>query len=590
MYLNGIDLHLEKLYPEIKFPVSRGTRMLSPLVRWEHSENWFVPRFELQRTSTSWERKVKVSLKDQDYDTIDGHIIDGNALRFCVIGATVIREFLFSNVGRCLIPATAYIQLVWETMAMIKGPVFFDVSVEFKNIRFLRATSMAKGEEIELMITILRGTGQFSVTDGYTAVVTGVVNEIEKPFSPTELPALVDSDYPMLQTEDFYKELRLRGYHYEGAFKGVKEVRADGLYAKVKWDSNWIAFLDCLLQVQILLKDSRSLTLPTRIEKIKISRNHVNMVSKSDQDNSYYDVFLCRTLGILVAGGVEMSGLHCSVVNRRKSPGNLVLESYKFIPHLPSPMLRKSEAVRACVQLAVENNPILKVKAVEVDTASLMPIIDEFQDALDYLPLITADLMFLTPQEIDLGKIHVEDGHLKTQTNCYFVILRDGLSNLEFVEASLPSLGDNGFLVLRETQSVDRILDALVPAGLQLLAVFRCDEEALVLYRKIKKRILEIPNVIFVKSKNYAWLDELRTSIKEAPVILVAQNEKLSGIMGLVNCIRKESLDNSVSCVFIDDDQAPPFNIDDPLYGNQLNLGLAMNVYRNVTFRFLCKP
>lgn len=70
-------MSIEKLYPEIKFPVSRGTRMLSPLVRWEHSEDWFVPKFELQRTSNSWERKVKVSLKDQDYDSIDGHIIDG---------------------------------------------------------------------------------------------------------------------------------------------------------------------------------------------------------------------------------------------------------------------------------------------------------------------------------------------------------------------------------------------------------------------------------------------------------------------------------------------------------------------------------
>lgn len=77
MYVNGVNMSIEKLYPEIKFPVSRGTRMLSPLVRWEHSEDWFVPKFELQRTSNSWERKVKVSLKDQDYDSIDGHIIDG---------------------------------------------------------------------------------------------------------------------------------------------------------------------------------------------------------------------------------------------------------------------------------------------------------------------------------------------------------------------------------------------------------------------------------------------------------------------------------------------------------------------------------
>lgn len=443
---------------------------------------------------------------------------------------------------------------------------------------------MTKDDVIELTITILRGTGQFSVTDGSTAVVTGILREVPKVYP---LAALQDqpsrSAYPMLQSEDFYKELRLRGYHYEGGFKGVQEVRGDGMYAKIKWDSNWICFLDCLLQVQILAKDSRSLILPTRIQKLRINaKEHIKLASQLDSNDRYFEVNVCKTLGVLVSGGVEIFGMHTSTVNRRKFPGNMVLERYKFVTHFPSPILRQSDAVRSCVQLAVENNPTLKVKVVEVDTSGHSPIIDKFQTALDDLPLITTDLMLLTPQDIDLGKIHVENGHLKSQTNCYFVILHQGLQNLPSIEASLSSLRDNGYLVSRETQSVDHILGTLVPAGLQLLAAFCCDEETLVLYRKVKKRIQEIPNAIAVKSNRYEWLDELRTSIKEAPVILVAQSEKLSGIMGLVNCVRKESLENSLSCVFIDDDNAPPFNINDPFYSNQLNLGLAINVYRNV--------
>lgn len=467
---------------------------------------------------------------------------------------------------------------------MIKGPVFFDVNVEFEDIRFLRATSMANGEEIELFVTILRGTGQFSITDGSTAVVTGVIREVQKVYPLTKLQSPTKSGYPMLQSQDFYKELRLRGYHYEGGFKGVKEVRGDGTYAKVKWDSNWISFLDCLLQVQILAKDSRSLILPTRIQKLRInSRDHMATASALNPEDPYFEVNLCKTLGILVSGGVEIYGMHTSTVNRRKFPGNLVLEKYEFVSQFPSPILRKSDAVRACVQLAIENSPVLKIKVVEVDTSSQVPIIDEFQKALEDLPLITADLMLLTPQEIDLGKIHVENGLLKTQTNCFFVIVRQGLTNLQSIEDSLSSLSQNGYLVSRETESVDLILNTVAPAGLQLLAIFRCEEENLLLYRKIKKRILEIPTVIFLKSNDYEWLNELRTSIKEVPVILVAQNDKQSGIVGLVNCIRKEPLENSLSCVFIDDDKAPPFDINDPFYSSQLNLGLAINVYRDVS-------
>lgn len=51
--------------------------MIAPLVRWEHGDDWFVTKFELQRSTRSGERKVKISLNDQDYDFIVGHAIDG---------------------------------------------------------------------------------------------------------------------------------------------------------------------------------------------------------------------------------------------------------------------------------------------------------------------------------------------------------------------------------------------------------------------------------------------------------------------------------------------------------------------------------
>lgn len=46
--------------------------MVSPLVRWEHSEDWFVTKFELQRSTRSGERKVTISLKDEEYEFISG--------------------------------------------------------------------------------------------------------------------------------------------------------------------------------------------------------------------------------------------------------------------------------------------------------------------------------------------------------------------------------------------------------------------------------------------------------------------------------------------------------------------------------------
>lgn len=58
--------------------------MIAPLLRWDHSEDWFVMKFEVRRAANSGERKVKLSLDEQIY--IAGHIIDG-----------IIHFFLFSS-------------------------------------------------------------------------------------------------------------------------------------------------------------------------------------------------------------------------------------------------------------------------------------------------------------------------------------------------------------------------------------------------------------------------------------------------------------------------------------------------------------
>jgi len=54
---------------------------------------------------------------------------------------------------------------------------------------------------------------------------------------------------------------------------------------------------------------------------------------------------------------------------------------------------------------------------------------------------------------------------------------------------------------------------------------------------------VEDPAVIHVTGQNYRWLPEVQnaiTSNSQGHIILVAQGEPLCGIVGLVNCIRRE--------------------------------------------------
>ena len=486
--------------------------------------------------------------------------------------------------GRVLFPATAYLFLAWETLAMMKGISYFMLNVEFEDIKFLRATSLTKDIEVELLVMIHPGTGNFEISENGTTLVTGTIRAPEKTNQTVINVDTKESEFPLLKTRDFYKELRLRGYHYNGAFRSVVEARSDGLQGKVRWDMNWVAFMDCLLQIQILGKDTRSLILPTGIQRMTIDANkHMEMVKALEDagvTDKVFDVNVSPELNIICSGGIEVVNLQASVVGRRRPPGIPVLEYYKFIPHFPSPMISKSDGIRVLVQLALENVPTLKVKAVEVGNQSADSILPSIQEALADLPLVTADLTLLTNKPTDVDGILVEDGDLSTHTKCLFIIASDCIHDNAFIESSVPSLEDNGFFVAREKSFTSNLM---LPSNFNLLAVITIEDEVFVLLQYLKRKFMGISTVIKISEQDtkYEWLDKAKMTLRTGPVVLVAQNEKNSGIIGLCNCLRKEPDGNMISCVFIDDDKAPAFDLQNPLYNSQLKLGLAINVLRD---------
>lgn len=82
IFIHGVPLRIKQLYPPIQFPVSRGTPMIAPLIKWDHSKVWAVP--EHNENETSSERKVEVNLSDVDFEYMKGHVINGKT-RFEII-------------------------------------------------------------------------------------------------------------------------------------------------------------------------------------------------------------------------------------------------------------------------------------------------------------------------------------------------------------------------------------------------------------------------------------------------------------------------------------------------------------------------
>ncbi|XP_062126451.1 fatty acid synthase [Drosophila sulfurigaster albostrigata] len=571
LYQNGVMVPVSKLYPKVDFPVSRSTPSISSLIRWDHSEDWFVTKYENMKTKSSGERVFPINLASDNEEFMSGHVID----------------------GKILVPATCYLQYVWETFSlMYHGPSYMDVPVEFEEVQFLRATNMSVNGEVELNVMIHYGTGHFEITEGGSLVVTGKIREIESPTIPEVYHFKQESDFPMVSKKDFYKELKLRGYHYNGAFRAVKSARSDGLYGQVEWNYNWVTFMDAMLQIQILGTDSRSLLLPTKIRKLRINGvHHFDLMTKMDPENRVFDVYVDHKYDRIVAGGIELTGLHASPVQRRRPPGIPVLEKYEFIPYLPAPELSLSNAARLCVQLALENIAVMKVKLVEVDTDGRDTVLGKFTEAIEDLPVITGEYMYLTDRKIEeIPAIHVENGKLSALSNYHFVVAGGicGELNEDVIQNAQKVLVDNGYLLIRERPTTN-LANLKLPEQFRLITVIPLDnnEEVYLLLQKISKKLQIQPTVVKVSDNDssFEWLNQVQSAISiKSHVVAYAFKEKLNGLVGLVNCLRKEPDGNLVTCFYIDDPRAPEFDLADPFYASQYSLGLAFNIYRNGTW------
>lgn len=96
----------------------------------------------------------------------------------------------------------------------------------------------------------------------------------------------------------------------------------------------------------------------------------------------------------------------------------------------------------------------------------------------------------------------------------------------------------------------------------------------------------------FIKIVNadqtFAWVDKLKEELKDGQkVVLYSQDEHVNGLLGLVNCLRKEPGGEIVNGLLISDPAAPPFNPDLDLYEEQLDKDLALNVLQDVSNQLL---
>nr|XP_002738672.1 PREDICTED: fatty acid synthase-like [Saccoglossus kowalevskii] len=257
-YLSGMKLNINKLFPEVQYPVTRNTPSIAPLIHWDHSQQWHVPKAKDFSTGRGQNTSVvsytiDVSPSSEDHYLRD-HCID----------------------GRMLYPATGYLLLAWKTLAKIRGLPYQQISVVFDDVTIHRATILPNQGEVTLEVCLAPTTGIFEVSESNQLCVSGKVEIPGEPLrifdalEDEEVNRVEDNEALELSASDVYKELRLRGYDYGATFQGITRANNSGNKGMLAWNGNWVSFTDTMLQIQILRQPGRSLRLPTRIRRIRI--------------------------------------------------------------------------------------------------------------------------------------------------------------------------------------------------------------------------------------------------------------------------------------------------------------------------------
>uniref|UniRef100_A0A6B2E4Y7 Fatty acid synthase n=1 Tax=Phlebotomus kandelakii TaxID=1109342 RepID=A0A6B2E4Y7_9DIPT len=592
LYGAGAQPAVNKLFRPVSYPVGRGTPMLNSKIEWDHCQRWMVANFGSE--SSSGETIVDFNLTNEEDAFLMGHTID----------------------GRVLFPATGYITLAWRQFAKTQGTNYDRLPVVLENVVFHRATIMPSEGPVKFGINFFDGSGKFEICEGGSLAVSGtirVTENVELEELPLD-PVPASKNGLMLDTNDVYKELRLRGYDYNGPFRGVVQSDANADTGKLEWaEKNWVSFMDTMLQFSIMGKDLRELYLPTRIEKVVINpEKHLELADEyvTERDNSVFPVYMYKDINVIKSGGVEMRGLRASLAPRRQgSQAPPKLERYTFVPNYNSHDLSeqldmaREHAITTAVHLAIENSKgALKIKTAELllDKAPENLLSFIVQRTIESEPTLASDVAVVATQSTPQLQQLVKDAEIRVvakdvtagpvESNCHLCIAADVLTrpNAEVILKNLKdSIKEDGFVLLEESalQKSNRDNKLFAKLNYVVVSTQMFSKKEYLLLRPVFDVKSRGCQVFKVTEKNFEWVDPLKLAILKAEsenkvVYVVCQGEELFGAVGFMNCIKNEAGGKFARLFFVQDKNAPPFSLTHPLYEEQLKKDLITNVLK----------
>ncbi|XP_072399714.1 fatty acid synthase-like [Diabrotica undecimpunctata] len=544
LYIAGGQPNLRNLYTDVTFPVSRGTKMISPLLKWDHSVTWFSG---IYKHKDYFGKSLTVSLSDEQYAYLEGHQID----------------------GRILMPTTGYLDLVWGVVAEFHLKPKCELPIIMENIKCERATVLTADDGVTFLINVLKQSGYFEIFESGSVVCSGYIRipkDISSEFIEKACPEVPQEKQVILKCEELYKEYQLRRYNYKNYFKGISQCDLNGRRGKLQWKGNFCSFFDTMLQIALMSTYSRELLLSTSIQQITIDPiKHLKMINKYNQD---LPIFFNAALNLIKSGGVEIIGSACSKASRRQNLEELPYnETYNFVNY--SGASRSDFDLETTMIIAMQI--ILQNNTGRVKQIRICEIISN-TDNVKSDPIVHNIIAKQIHSEIKYSTCSLENLINKHHA----IIVNEKEVSPENLDTIVENLTENGFILF------EGIFEAHRNRSLEIIFESISDKHSVFLL----KPTFDLPKdytILNISNSNFDWLENLKNldkSNETKTVYLVSENEDVSGLVGLTKCLLTETTKLKFCSVLIDQG-AIKFSVDDPFYKNQIKKNLTFNILRN---------
>lgn len=342
----------------------------------------------------------------------------------------------------------------------------------------------------------------------------------------------------------------------------------------MKFQNDWIAFLDSLLQIYTFGQNTRDPILPKSIQIMTLRPQDI--LKKAKENDGFVNVTFCKELMTIYAAGVEVFNPKMKLVQKVQVEGTSLSEFRRFIPHLPAPELSTTNAARVCVQTFLDSTILSKIKIVEVDSnEDTQEIISNFRKAVDDLPDISGIFIYLSNKKISPAGIHVEAGKLSSLNKINMIIGRRCIRDNVFIMEVQGSLSVGGYIISREDKNIEMKNMPIIP-GFNMILYIPVENETLVVFKRSSENMLHNSTVFEISGNiNKDVFKNILEAANRGPVTLVSSKESRLSITAIVNVIRRMIPNQIINCFSIEDKK-----FCDSSYKNQVKLSLATNIFR----------